>query len=397
MRSVVNFAKTMWSVAKCKRVVRPVLARIHSLNELSARFPAVLEFDAALFEAHYDGDASLALLKPYISAELLAAYRDILPLLRALFAALDEPLALSRVCCYQIGLAMAWELQLSYYKLNLRLLFDGARGRDDIDAWLEAPVLARYRRPLLAGYVVHLVVMHLAVLYALVPAVVRCLAADGLAVGRTLMHEFWHHPHPPLFWAFHRRGVWRRVLGVLPREYAALVLDVYKKVPPLDWRGVLAAAAGVQHRHANLALADVLAWEISQLRAHVRGSASAHDVAHALKRHLARLVAFCRLWLCSRPLLFDSLVAHNDALFAALARATRFCIATAARAGLETALFEALAGAVEVWRAYFLGELPGAVPRPRRAGHLVAQCMLERDDLRAWAYDIGLDEVAAAL
>ncbi|KAM9916088.1 hypothetical protein OXX59_010236, partial [Metschnikowia pulcherrima] len=78
------------SVPRCKRLVRPLLAKVHSLTDLHSKYPAKLVFDSELFGSDkndaFTSPASandrLISLKPYLAQEVYEAYTEIFNILK---------------------------------------------------------------------------------------------------------------------------------------------------------------------------------------------------------------------------------------------------------------------------------------------------------------------------
>lgn len=244
------------SIQKCKRIIRPLLSRIHSINELKSKDPSTtiinipqffneekdipqdlrdpqdswepkrkkskskehsLTSDLIIgFVKPASSQSRLLSLKPYVSYELFRAYIDIFQIFRNIFTALRTSTrvpSLSTLCCYKIGKEITLSTKSTYYRLNQVLLFD-QKGvskelqscqkdlNDEIDAWLEsepAILMENYRTELVLGYVVHLIVFNSHLLYLLIPVLLQWLEEVGTeasrSVMRTLFHEFWSQGH----------------------------------------------------------------------------------------------------------------------------------------------------------------------------------------------------------
>lgn len=166
------------SIQKCKRIIRPLLSRIHSINESKSRdssitvinLPEVFFRSTEKFgpnEINQDSVdcwepkrkktkpvkekspspidpfvgfikpstslSRLQSLKPYVSFELFQAYIDIFQVFRNIITTLlkSSPKSLlksspnlSTLCCYKIGKEITLSTKSTYYKLNQVLLFD---------------------------------------------------------------------------------------------------------------------------------------------------------------------------------------------------------------------------------------------------------------------------------
>lgn len=268
------------AVARAKRLVRPLVAKIHALTDLGMKHPAKLVFDCTLWAQHPPHDlvgsdsayAHMAALKPYLLMEAYDSYVEIFAIFRNIVTAVaglpgqypsDRPWTLAQAAALKVGKLMALGTKSLWYSLSQTVLFDldsvPAHLRKhhdelagDIDEWLAmdpAPVMATHRDMLVLGYVLHVLVLHLSVLlYALVPVVVHWLHEQGSRLLQTLFVEYWLHlPYdrdldgvrelllqPKLysdlepFWALHHTGYWANVVSRLKlRPMAAPTFSAY--------------------------------------------------------------------------------------------------------------------------------------------------------------------------
>lgn len=267
------------SIAKCKRIVRPLISKIHGLTDLFVKFPSKFDFDVDAFTgAKVDGgnlrfthpaSASdrLVSLKPFISTELYQAYVEIFLIFRNIVATVCDLEShpgkvprLTTLASSTLGKSVALGTKSTFYKLNQTLLFEQdtlpqhlqkyvTELSDEIDDWLQLDpqqVTETYRNEILLGYVLHVLVLNLrTLLYMLIPVLVHWLREQDCQrlshVLRNLFMAFWlflpHHsdyshtyglsheltdpesdPSLPVFWLLHRVGFWKqmvRELGVL--------------------------------------------------------------------------------------------------------------------------------------------------------------------------------------
>lgn len=265
-------------IAKCKRIVRPLISKIHGLTDLYVKYPSKFEFDVDLFtSAKVDGgnlrfthpataNDRLASLKPFISTELYQAYIEIFSIFRNLIATIcnierdvSKIPKLSSLAAFNLGKTITLGTKSTFYKLNQTMLFETAtiprhlqkydgELSDDIDDWLQlepVQVTDNYRNEILLGYVLHVLVLNLrTLLYLLIPVLVHWLKEQDCQtltnVLRTLFMEYWlflphnselkdtyklcheltdptEDPSLPVFWLLHRIGFWKQMtkeLGV---------------------------------------------------------------------------------------------------------------------------------------------------------------------------------------
>lgn len=280
------------TVAKCKRIVRPLLSKIHALTDLYAKYPSRFTFDIHLFTtAKVDGgnlrfthpasaNDRLQLLQPFISADLYCAYVEIYAMFRNVIGAIcDHQQQTGRVsrlttlASLSVGKTVALGTKSTFWQLNQSMLFEPGtlpphlqkyhlELSDDIDDWLQlepAQVSHAYRNDILLGYVLHILVLNLrALLYLLVPVLVHWLNEQESVmlanVLRTLFMEYWlflphapeyrdtfalssaivcpaEDPSVPVFWLLHRIGFWRHMVQELAisSSFASLAtFDTYE-------------------------------------------------------------------------------------------------------------------------------------------------------------------------
>lgn len=218
-----------WEVNRCKRVIRPLLSRIHALSDLVAKNPLVLDLRptndiSKMFVKPAYAAARFQALESFITPELYQAYREIFNVFQSIALNINvedksqTKFSLRSACCYQIGKAAVLSCRTSYYKLNQNVLFDadtlpkGLREYNkhldaDIDGWIllePKTVFDKYRLDILNGYIVHLLVFHLSQhLYILIPVLVHWLYEELISRGnnrlRTMLTRLFYE-----FWSFHR-------------------------------------------------------------------------------------------------------------------------------------------------------------------------------------------------
>lgn len=227
------------SIPKCKRIVRPLVSKIHSLNDLYVKFPSKFDFDMELFSStNVSGgilkfsnpstaEDRLFSLKPYLSPELFRAYVEMFSIFKNIVTSMyDVPEArnitkkqkaqavakppslprLTALAAHKLGKSVVLGTKSTYYSLNQTMLFEPdtiplhlqkyhLTLADDIDEWLQMEpesVINAQRNDLLLGYVIHLLAVYLrTLLFALIPVLVQWLYTQGLASLRTLFLEVW--------------------------------------------------------------------------------------------------------------------------------------------------------------------------------------------------------------
>lgn len=261
----------VWTISKSKRIVRPLVAKIHALNDLYTSYPSIVEFDSEQFQSSIDSQVypgiinpkdpnqRLNSLKPFISSELYQTYSEIFQIFKSIIQSVETllhrptdvssaspdsshtttpPSKLSLLCCYKIGQSMALYSRSSHYKLNNSLLFDKKERKqdavvenefeDDIDHWLEmepSQIVLAHRKDLIIGYIIHLLVFHLnLLLYTLIPILVDWLFENKKfhSIARNLFQEYWYNNDEydegvrnRIFWTFLKTGYWNQFITKL--------------------------------------------------------------------------------------------------------------------------------------------------------------------------------------
>lgn len=258
-------------IAKCKRIIRPLLSKIHALTDVYVKYPSKVEFDTQTFTSSKvsggilkfthppTSSDRLVALKPFISSELFQAYSEIFSIFRNVIGSVCGPPkqpfpTLSALSAYKMGKSMTLGTKTTYYRLNQTLLFEPDtipkylqkyhhELADDIDDWLlmePSSVTDSYRIDFLLGYVIHILVFNLRnLLYLLVPVLVHWLKEQNMAqLLRVLFSEYWlflprdpdrkaidelaldlvDFPHDPsfgIFWLFYKIGYWEHLVSEL--------------------------------------------------------------------------------------------------------------------------------------------------------------------------------------
>lgn len=231
MRSERNVLTT----SKFKRLVRPLLLKIHQLNNSYSKYPSLLNYKEkpssknsnAYTSTNYplqtgklnptDSLERLEHLKPHISSELYQAYIEIFLIVKNVLTTVvkhldDFPtMKLSALCCLKLGGTAVLASKSTYYKLNQLKLFDqntipphlqviSSGLAEDFDEWFTlegVPPTQTYLTQLFLGYLVHLLTTYLNLtLYLLIPVIVHWSWEHRTSnihaqFHRTLFHEFW--------------------------------------------------------------------------------------------------------------------------------------------------------------------------------------------------------------
>lgn len=233
---------TKWPPSRCKRIVRPLLSKIHGLTDMYNKNPALYKHDIGLnSDGSYGfdnicgvnvllvkpGSASerLDALKPYISLELYQSYREIFHIFKAIIATIDDNqpqgvVSLRQQCCHSVGKTMVLTARTSHHKLNQSILFDSNTLPDDIkryvnemlpdiDDWFELEprmLYGQYTKDLLLGYIIHLLIFNLQhILYMLLPTLIHWLYEYLVVNNKSrylltkLFSEYWRFSHNVYF------------------------------------------------------------------------------------------------------------------------------------------------------------------------------------------------------
>lgn len=236
------------SVAKCKRVIRPLTSKIHGLidydskHKFSFDFPLekpvdsdnesyedesyaeprllMMNSDLREYQTFWEPQNSserLYSLRPFIYEEMYRFYEEIFTMFKSVmntFATENEGkmLDLSTLAAFKVGRTIAMNSKPTHHIINRSKLFDidllppdimklSEILADDIDEWLvmEPSVISTtYRKDLMIGYVLHFLVLNLqSLLYLLIPVLIHWLHEESKSRPKfglfktTLFHEFW--------------------------------------------------------------------------------------------------------------------------------------------------------------------------------------------------------------
>lgn len=330
---------------RCLRLTRPLLSKIHNLNDLKVKSPTIFEINYGEVgervdqnkqtislsldlvdikmkrkrcedlgeKFHENGEASdddwdyestqddidddiagnlrkgnkssyqdvpasswerLQNLKPVLSNELFEAYVESFEIVKAAVTSImsgdlgnSKLPKLSSLCSIKIGKKIALSTKTTYYKLSRTLLFDSKtipfdlkqyqqELDDDITSWFtdnhdrdndfvyhQRRILGAHRKELLLGYLVHLLAIHLTLIYYLfVPVIVHWLEEEYnrtcLTLFRTLktclFNEYWtqsinesteeekifkilngefdNSMNTHMFWKLHKSNYWKALI-----------------------------------------------------------------------------------------------------------------------------------------------------------------------------------------
>lgn len=381
MSSRNNKDNNVIDIARCKRIVRPLQSKIHQLNELIASFPSKTQLQYNVSQKSFIHPSSsserLASLKPYIDPDLFQSYKDIFQIFQTTVTNVidyeqNRLPRLATLCCINMGKSIALSTRSTYFKLNQSSLFDpdtlpGHLQRiyhslhESIDPWLELEPMhlyGGYRRQLLMGYILHLVVFNLGMLYMLIPVLIQWLQEDPknkglLPFSTILFNNFWHFDetyHPDFdseflgyldankkidnndtFWRLYKVNYWQTFITDMSFEtsvggYDSLMIEALARplrIPESNSALVIQTLDHIvqcpYHPYTNSMLCNVLRSLISEVRSQSYSSLYQH------------ILQFIKVWL-SFPLdptqvVFNSLLPGNQFLFRCLNSITKYLAA----------------------------------------------------------------------
>lgn len=237
-------------VAKCKRVIRPLISKVHSIIDYQLKHslmdfkapmsckPVISEPDPELsgdelyktdfidenwkiqkgFCNPVNSEQRLLALLPFIDEDVLRLYRETFVIFKSVISTFAESndmnlLSLSTMAAFKVGRIMAMNSKSTYYSINRAQLFDKEQLppdiqelhnmlTNDIDEWLTmepAVISSTYRNDLMIGYVLHFLVLNLhSGLYLLMPTLIHWLYEESKLrtkyslIKSTLFNEFWN-------------------------------------------------------------------------------------------------------------------------------------------------------------------------------------------------------------
>lgn len=246
------------STTRFRRVLRPLLSKIHALNDLYSKNPLVFDFDISKinkdcksnkhlnettphlnhkqqrlhttkrpklgeepipdFYNPINSDDRLRSLRPFITPELFKSYTDLFHIVKSILLLLapkqEHKWKLSSRCAFEIGKEMAESTRTTYYRLNNVSLFDPSLVNEsikelnqelyeDLDDWMKVEmepmsITVNYTRELFAGYIIRLIVIHSqTTLYMFVPVLMHWLLMQGTflrKLGLFLSYEYFTFP-----------------------------------------------------------------------------------------------------------------------------------------------------------------------------------------------------------
>lgn len=378
--------------SRCKRMLRPLVAKIHALTDLSIKFPQqvaveVPRADDTRFLKPSSSAERLALLKPYTSEDLYQGYIELFGIFRNLVTTLcpNTTPRLSTQCLFRLGKSIALTTRTTYYQLNQSRLFNPneTKHRDvlqhlseDIDEWLELdpqPITREYRAEFLLGYIVHLVMFSLQqVLFMVIPVMVHWLHEQDKPVmallKQTMFRAYWtyganeretdgdlrvlHGQNDSLltFWELHRLGYWQHFVEQLHLrgEYdmydpfsglMVMVLAIDSRVDVQLWEKIGVDPETVykylkatpQHPLANMAVANVVSLVMGALKSAMAQRTTAERAVAHLEAAIARSCQIIRAWLSfpGSPVVFNSLQPGNKDIFAGLRSLSKYVVTVA--------------------------------------------------------------------
>ncbi|CAH6719812.1 hypothetical protein CLIB1444_02S17040 [[Candida] jaroonii] len=363
----------VWETKRCKRVVRPLLSKIHSLTQLVIKSPSTLDITiqpkfTTSSNIHCKPSNShhrLKCLKPHITLELYGYYEELFYIFQQIMTSLNvkgDFTTLASHCSYNIGKAMVLSSRNSYFRLNNSSLFDPntlpgtiKQYHDtlspDIDGWLDMESLSTItcKMDLLLGYVIHLLVFNQKILYLIIPTLVHWLYEQSLPrnlklkyMATYLFHEYWkfndkyYDNIDPLiitqltgldnqvtcFWDLEKIKYWDHLVSSLDikstfpdQHYNNLLLNVISSKLDYDLDYIYTKLQ--DHPQTNNILASVLTKLINR-----RNKNSIED--------LTKLVG---VWLGFRDsMIFNSLLPGNEDLFYGIMRFHKYLTNTESQA-----------------------------------------------------------------
>lgn len=405
-----NSEKNVLSIARCKRLVRPLLSKVHSLTDLQSKYPDKFFFDTELFASHSKNTHELIkpataqdrliLLKPFLSQEIYEAYVEIFNMFKNIIFTLfpetatqdrngktaksgkrrkiqngesiskntrDKFPRLSFLAAQKLGKSVALGTKSTHYSLNQTALFDPNsipvylrkyhdQLAEDIDEWLlmePSSVLGLHRQELLLGYVLHIFVFNLRMLfYTFIPVLCHWLHEQNMASLRSLFIEYWlflhldpdheevqeltapdksQDPSLDIFWVFHRGGYWQQLVLLLRvkmleyssnDQYEALFLDALVSSDRLDLKQVdvheiyALMRNNLQHPKNTLILVAIIALLITSSRELYKTATTSIAAHEAIVKAQQELRNFLQAWLSlSKSCIFNTLDRGNPEIF----------------------------------------------------------------------------------
>lgn len=246
------------STTRFRRVLRPLLAKIHVLNDLYSKDPLSFDFDISKINKNHksnkninefphhqqpqqrqhttkrprlgeepipdfynpiDSEDRLKSLRSFITPELYKSYTELFQIVKSILTLLtpkqkEYKWKLSSLCAFEIGKEMAESIRTTYYRLNNVSLFDPSLMNqvikelnqelyEDLDDWMKEEmepklITQNYTREVFAGYIIRLIVIHSqTTLYMFVPVLMHWLLLQGTflkKMGTFLSHEYFKFP-----------------------------------------------------------------------------------------------------------------------------------------------------------------------------------------------------------
>lgn len=424
----------LWTISKCKRIVRPLVSKIHTLNEQYTSFPSILDFDFDQYESFVNtvpnpyperlhpktSQDRIYSLKPFISPELFQSYKELFQIFKTIINSIiahseqhsssgseRAPALLSTLCAFKIGESIAQYTKTSHYKLSNSLLFDknletDNEFLDDIDKWLEMEplhVTTPNRSDLIVGYVIHLLVFYLDLLfYTLIPVLIHWLveeltrAPQFRAIAGTFFHEFWYKeistndpfqtllPSQRIFYSYIQSGYWRAFIEDLGFKltysslevnstYDALILEGLPLSKAMDDHKVQLLIYNIirncpQNKMVNNILINILSRIIHKYRHRLEYSTSSLEKGKSIDELYTSCKHYVRTWLGFSPsgCVFNSFLPGNDEIFTGLIKVSKNALKVANSIGDDTSSkfrksrILSMYQSIIILRSYFLEE-----------------------------------------
>lgn len=228
---------------KCLRLIRPFIAKIHSLTDLYAKQPALLDFDTEKCSLMLPKEVNqficpktpqqrLENLRPYLQPEVFEAYYDLFFHFKSIVSLVFElntvsrkdkgtyervsetshcipncsVLRLSTLSAAHLGKHVVLGTKTTFPQVNQAMVFDKETFpahlrvfaddlEDGIENWLNmepTTVLDRYKSSVFMGYMIHLLVINLTTLfYTFIPVLVHWLHHHKMPLSKYFFTEYW--------------------------------------------------------------------------------------------------------------------------------------------------------------------------------------------------------------
>lgn len=387
------------TTSKCSRLTRPLIAKIHSLTDLFAKDASLFDFDTEKCSAMpskellrflnpKSSENRLKDLQPFILHDLYESYRDIFLNFKnivnfvyqlnpkkavnnpynhqdSLFISNSTIPRLSTLSAIHTGKHIALGTKTTFLLVSQAMAFDketfpahllmySQNLEDGIESWLDmepAPLFSSYRKTLLIGYLVHLLVINLStLLYTLIPVIVHWLKEQGLPFLASLFYAYWDFlafdvdlkvvgdllplafdANKKTFWTFHQNGYWREFVKTLKLNngvgrqdiydpYDGLFLEAVTLNNKIDMMGI-AEIYNVMRRnpqyHSNTSIIVIITADIIDVNyRQLKIAANSQDAVEKITASLSRVSELLLNWLAfNESCIFHHLDRGNERIF----------------------------------------------------------------------------------